>query len=218
MTVVTDLLGKRFGRLVVIEHIGRIANKRGRAHFWRCICDCGQEKVLCGADLRIGDTTSCGCLDKENRARRAGSRTRTHGKTKTPEHYVWDSMIQRCRNPKRKDYSRYGAIGITVCDRWSSFSAFLEDMGPRPSPNHSIERNDYSKPYEPSNCRWATRVEQARNTSANVRVTIDGTTKCLTEWCEVLGMRFGTVQSRRARGWTTEAALTTPPDRRFAHA
>lgn len=117
-------------------------------------------------------------------------------------------MRQRCQNPNDRTYKNYGGRGITVCDRWlESFENFYADMGPKPSPKHSIERKDNDGPYSPENCRWATRVEQGRNRRNNRRVTIGGETKCLSEWAVVAGVCYATMLSRTRRGWLGERLL-----------
>jgi hypothetical protein len=132
--------------------------------------------------------------------------------SKTPEYRRWKAMIKRCHRPTASDYSRYGGRGITVCDRWrNSFLAFLEDVGPLPSPKHSIDRADGSRGYEPGNCRWATPTEQARNTSRNRVITWRGEARPLSEWCELLDLPYGVIFSRiHACGWPVEEALARP--------
>lgn len=93
------------------------------------------------------------------------------GGTETPEHYIWRAMIARCSNQKQKDYPLYGGVGITVCTRWLIFVNFLQDMGVRPTPGHSIDRINVSKGYMPSNCRWASRSEQQKNKTTTRRYT-----------------------------------------------
>ena len=156
MTKLNDLTGQRFGRLLVL---GRAKNKKDWV-MWRCVCDCSNEKAVRGLLLSRGATKSCGCLSRENTIKRS----KTHGKTKTPEYKAWGRIKIRCYNEKTDSYSSYGGRGITVCERWqNSFENFLADMGPRPSPKHSIDRIDVNGNYEPSNCRWATATIQARN-------------------------------------------------------
>jgi hypothetical protein len=126
---------------------------------WLCRCDCGNLKVIHSSALKAGLTRSCGCFHDEY--------YRKHGhnglKGQSPTYKSWDNMISRCTRPSHGSYPAYGGSGITVCHRWCTFANFLADMGERPSLHHSIDRINGSKGYEPGNCRWATRIEQARN-------------------------------------------------------
>lgn len=158
-----DLSGMRFGKLVPLKMI----EGPGR-QVWECLCDCGQTARVT-KDHLFNNTRSCGCLRRK---------PRLHGLSRTVEHNAWWYMITRCGDPGRPEYPRYGGRGIKVCERWQEFVNFLADMGPRPSPRHSIDRIDNDGNYEPSNCRWATPVQQSTNTRRNVRLTYNGITKC----------------------------------------
>ncbi|HFK1476726.1 hypothetical protein OCF13_26385 [Bacillus tropicus] len=158
-----DLTGKKFGRLTVVE---RVENDKYKNVRFRCICDCGNHKVIYRNALATGRTVSCGCYNKEATSKRA----KIHGNSKTPEYSAIISIIGRCENPKNPEYNNYGGRGISVCERWrSSPGLFVEDMGERPSPNHSIDRIDVNGNYEPSNCRWATLSEQGHNKRVSER-------------------------------------------------
>ena len=196
-----DITGNRFGCLVALSFSTRRPNGQS---MWRCRCDCGTVKDVGLSGLRKGSSRSCGCRKHDCRTR--------HGMAhKTPEYNVWVKMRQRCNNANDKSYRDYGGRGITVCKRWSSFDAFYDDMGPRPSAQHSIERVNNALGYTKANCIWATRTTQNNNTRATRRITFDGKTLSLSEWADSLGVRRSVISQRLVRyGWTAERALTTP--------
>lgn len=132
---------------------------------------------------------------------------KTHGMTGTRVHSIWMGMHDRCRNDRQ---GTYGSRGIRVCDRWSKFECFFEDMGHPPSQDHSIDRLDVRGDYEPGNCRWATRVEQARNTTRNTVLEHDGRSQTIAAWSEDLGIKPTTICRRRASGWSVRRTLTEP--------
>lgn len=134
---------------------------------------------------------------------------------KKPEYRIWSGIIARCTKPRIKNYHNYGGRGITVCERWRSFDAFFTDMGPRPSPKHSVDRIDNDRGYSPDNCRWSTKREQLRNTRRNVNITIDGITRCTTEWAELKGIHPNLIYYRiNELHWDPVKAVSTPNDRR----
>lgn len=125
---------------------------------------------------------------------------------------TWRAMIRRCHNPAAGNYPRYGGRGITVCQAWrDSFDAFLEDVPPRPTAGHSLERIDNNRGYEPGNVRWATAAEQARNRRDNHYLTARGRTLLLEEWAEITGIPKSTLFNRIAAGWPDEQVIDTPP-------
>lgn|SRR5215831_11353555 len=214
MSRLIDLAGKRFGRLVVIERGGDLAPK---IPGWLCKCECGNEVLLNGSNLRRGLTSSCGCLRREVTI----SRFTTHGKTagglRAPEFYIWNMMIQRCENPKTKIYHRYGGRGIKVCDRWHKFPNFLEDMKDRPSPKHTLERIDNDEDYTPVNCVWATKTRQANNRRTNRKIKFGNRLMTLRQIMEETNceIAFNTVRARVFfYGWSIEDALSRPLSRR----
>lgn len=138
-----------------------------------------------------------------------------------PERQAWKNMKRRVRGDSPRHRVNYTARGITICDRWDSFDNFLSDMGLRPSPEHTLDRIDNDGNYEPSNCRWATRSQQARNRRTNVVLTVSGERKTLVEWAEIVGLDQRTLKRRLDRGWCAYEALSTPvlanPARRARH-
>lgn len=142
---------------------------------------------------------------------------RTHGMSKTSEYRIWSLMINRCENPDTPGFRKYGARGISICPEWrSSFMAFYRDMGPRPSPEYSIDRINNDGNYERGNCHWATPEVQANNTRRNRVVTYRGEEMTLTRAFRASGceVTFSAVRTRIANGWDIEQALHAPADPR----
>ena len=199
-------LGERYGRLLVVTREEN--SKRGQAR-WTCQCDCGNSCVSVSAYLAGGLKKSCGCMTKELRSKIR----RTHGATGTPTHKSWTCMMHRCFRLGDKSYWNYGAIGITVCERWRKFENFLADMGPRPA-GKSIDRFPNKEGnYEPSNCRWATSTEQNNNRKDNRFIEANGKRQTIGQWATETGVSKLTIVARLNRGWPQERCIDPPGQR-----
>ena len=175
-----DLTGKRFGRWSVIKRGPNSARVR-----WECQCDCGKIALVQGVHLSSGKSTNCGCY----RPTGAANWKWKGYPNEKPEYHVWHDIRSRCNTPTNRSYSYYGGRGIRVCEAWqNSFDVFYADMGPRPTDKHTIERIEVNGDYEPGNCKWATRLEQAQNTRRNVYVLLNGERMCLSEAARRLGL------------------------------
>lgn len=177
---------------------GRVWTARGWARLavWRC--DCGRMVVM-GVRTLAKD---CGC----GRGAEATRPAEDHRAAGTPLYRAWAGMKARCGDASN---DRYGGRGITVCERWAqSFTAFAEDMGPRPFEGASLDRINNDRGYEPGNVRWATQVEQNRNKGNNRLVTAFGVTRCVAEWSEVYGVPRATIRARLEAGWPAERAVS----------
>jgi hypothetical protein len=156
-----DLTGQKFGRLTVIIAVG---SRNGR-RLWQCRCECGRKLIVTGSNLRTGNSNSCGCFHRD-RATERGRASKTHGHwtngQASPTYRSWLAMHARCKHPNMNGFEFYGGRGIKVCIRWKRFENFLADMGERPD-GQSLDRIDSDGNYEPSNCRWATAIEQRHN-------------------------------------------------------
>lgn len=213
MSALLDLVGKRFGRLIVLRRAEN-SKWRGGAR-WVCRCNCGAQTVVRSRDLvrKNRNTRSCGCLNIELLRARFFKHGASVG-NKTPEYRTWRHMNHRCNNRTSTDYNRYGGRGIKVCERWKSFENFLSDMGLRPSPQHSIDRIDNDGDYTPENCRWATRNQQNNNKRNNIRLTLNGVTMSVAEASPILGIRASTLWARLSYGWSEERATKEPVRRK----
>ena len=199
-----DLIGQRFGRLVVIEKLP----SKNRRCWWKCKCDCGNFKDVPTTSLTLGDTKSCGCLNKEKMRERAKANHRkaiesctTHGLSNTRIYSIWKNMIYRCENSKATRFEHYGGRGIKVCEEWHILEKFYEwAMNNGYKEGLEIDRINVNGNYEPSNCRWATRKQQGNNKRRNINVEINGVTHTLSEWAEITNINVNTLQYRYYRG------------------
>lgn len=205
MSKLIDLTGKRFGKLTVLS---RAENSKANTAKWLCRCDCGNTCIVYGSSLRRGQTQSCGCLRGDRNMERS-----THGMRKTRLYGVWNNMRRRCYEPTTKSFKDYGGRGIKVCDEWLEPEAFFDwAKASGYAEGLTIERIDVNGNYEPSNCKWITKAEQARNKTNSFMVEIDGESKCLHQWCDEMGIDYHLVYARMKRlGWDAKKALTTPP-------
>jgi len=187
-----DMIGKTFGKLLVLEEMeGR--DSYGSV-FYKCKCTCGKEKIIRGSYIRSGHTSSCGCLGIKTKVK--------HNMTKTVEHNTWVRMKQRCYNKNILRYENYGGRGIKVCDRWlNSFENFFEDMGYRPSKHHSIERIDNSGNYEPTNCVWTDKKTQARNRRNSVKILHENKIIDIFSFSEIINLSVSGARSLICRNY-----------------
>lgn len=212
MTIPEDLTGRRFGTLTVVAPVCRVGPKRDRQSYFICSCDCGKSDYVTSRTHLISKTrkVSCGC--------RQGA---THGHKRATgmslTYQSWRGAKERCLSPKHIQYRSYGGRGIQICSRWlgpDGFSNFLEDMGERPSKDHSIDRIDSNGNYEPSNCRWLTRKEQSRNKTNNKIWIYEGAKYCESELCEQFNINLRTFRHRIQLGWSLSDALLKPVQER----
>lgn len=184
-----DLVGQQFGKLTVTEfsHIG------GKTSYWKCVCECGAVHVAQGSHLKNGNIRSCGCLPVGVKP------TVDDPVNRTRAYRAWRGMWTRCTDSRCHAHKRYLERGTKVCERWSSFLRFVEDMG-YPPKGHTLDRIDNNGDYTPNNCRWATRKEQARNRGVTIFVTVQGKAITLAERAEQLGLTYNVAYKRWRRG------------------
>lgn len=193
-----DLVGLKFGKLTVLSEL-KERNPHGKVLF-HCKCDCGNEVNVIGTKLKNGWSKSCSCLQKETVKERSKTDNKKHGYCKTSIYNTYHAMISRCYNDKNESYQYYGAKGIKVCDRWlESFENFLADMGEKPSENHSIDRINVFGNYEPSNCRWADKLEQENNKTTNVLIEYKSQKYTISQLARILNINYHTLRNRTVK-------------------
>jgi hypothetical protein len=194
-----DIIGKKYNKLTCIK---KDENKDKRYYIFRC--DCGKEKSIIASNVKSGLSTSCGCVKlKGNNTKHGGKGTRLYN--------IWKSMRERCNNPNTTNHSIYYDRGIKVCPDWNDFSVFKNwALSNGYEENLTIDRIDGNKGYMPSNCRWATYLEQNNNTRNVKTITINGKAQSYSTWERELGFSRGLISSRIKKGWSIEKTLTTP--------
>ncbi len=194
-----DIKGRRYGRLVALYPTDKRA--KSGAVVWAFRCDCGMVKEISSGSVKSGMTKSCGCLEKP------------HGMSQTRLYNIWVNMRQRCKNDGKPEHDNWGNRGISICDEWNDFLKFQSwALANGYQDTLTIDRVNNNKGYSPDNCRWASYKDQALNTRANRYIVINGESKTVRQWCEILKNVSPRTVYRRVReyGWTYEKAITTP--------
>ena len=205
-----DLTGQTFGYLTVTGRAGsrKTSGTSARAT-WYAKCVCGTVIEIIGANLRSpmrGQKKSCGC----RRGEMLLDAWQTHGMTGHPAWVTWVNMRSRCENPRDKDWKNYGARGVSVCERWQTFSTFWADMGPTYREGFTLERMDNSAEYTPENCRWRSRRRQANNRRGNVLLRTPMGPMTVSQAARRYKIKAGTIYARIRRGWPESALLIKP--------
>ena len=204
-----DYIGKKYYRMTVVgfEH-------RGAHWYWKCVCECGNEKVVLPEKLLNGHTKSCGCMKVERMKSYTKIYRTTHGDTGKRLYYILSGMKARCNNPNNKDYKSYGARGIKVCDEWNndytSFKQWALSNGYQD--DLTIERIDVNGNYCPENCKWIPHGEQPMNTRANFHVMYHGKDYVFAQLCKEKGIKYYPTYNRiNVHGWSVEDAVDYKP-------
>lgn len=214
-----DLTGQKFGRLTVIERAERRTGHGEHAH-WVCMCDCGKVTVVKSSDLTCGKTKSCGCFREEMKLLAHTTHgDGKHGDNRNRLYHIWADMKNRCNSPSNHAYQHYGARGISVCEEWNAYENFkVWALSNGYEEDLTIDRIDVNGNYEPRNCRWITKQEQCYNKTNSRTITYQGETKTVSQWAFELGLPRTTLAHRLDDGWSIEAALTVPPQKKGVHA
>lgn len=204
-----DLTGQTFTKLTVVESIKIDGKTR-----WKCKCACGNVKIASKSDLKRGRVKSCGCLrkDKSNKNRISTHNDLASGQTERRLRSIFNGMIQRCENKRRKAYKDYGGRGIKVCSEWrNDFASFCEwSVANGYADNLSIDRIDGNGDYSPQNCRWATSLQQNNNRKDNRTIRFNGETHTVSEWSRIVNIGKETIKYRLNSGWPINEVLGAP--------
>lgn len=212
----TDLIGMRFGLLVVQSYSHSVKNpiSNGYKHYYNCLCDCGNMCVVERKSLKYGNTKSCGCLHSQQLIKRNKETASRNGDSATYErlYNIWSAIFQRCTNPNSKDYQYYGGKGIKICVEWNDWETFKQwALSNGYQDNLTIDRINTEGDYEPNNCRWADMITQANNKTNNKYITFNNKTQSLAEWCRELNLDYDRTKQRiNACNMTPKQAFTLP--------
>lgn len=190
MRKMTNLVGKRYGKLVVtLELEPRIRTNNRKRRYVTCVCDCGGTKLSSIDNLKSGAISCCGCTSPR------------HGGTGTKLHNVWHGIVQRCTDKNYQAYHNYGGRGITLCTEWREFKAFRDwALVAGYTDGLSIERINNDGNYEPNNCKWIPKSAQARNRRTTVWVEYNGQNVTASEYAHLTGIPLSTVCYRVRTG------------------
>lgn len=209
----TDFVPEVFGRLTTLDSGYFVPRSRQRRKYHRVRCQCGSELQVRRDCLVSGNTQSCGCWSKEKAIETHTKHGHSNGGKKSAEYAAYLGMLARCYNPKHIQYKDWGGRGIGVWDTWrgpGGFELWFAEIGPKPSPELTLERKDVNKNYEPGNICWATWEEQANNKRNSRLVTYEGRTQTLSQWTKELGVNRTLLEGRLRLGWSIEDAMTLP--------
>lgn len=200
MSKKVDMIGRKFGKLTVLEEC-KERNKQSQL-MYKCKCDCGNIKIVRGYTLRNGSSKSCGCLNKINHHK-------THGKSGTRLYSIFCDMKKRCYNNNCNDFHNYGGRGVSIYDEWlNDFQTFYDwSITHGYKDNLTIDRIDVDGNYEPNNCRWVDVKKQANNRRNNVHLSYNGKTKTMSQWAKELNVPIGRIKTRHRRGWSEKECL-----------
>lgn len=201
--ITSDLTGQKFNHLTAVELVSRKPTR------WKCLCDCGNYKIVLTSNLKSGAVKSCGCIHHRGNP--------THNLCYTRQYRIYKKIMRRCYVQNDPAYKDYGGRGIVVCDSWkNNFIDFYNwSIANGYADNLTIDRIDNDKGYSPDNCRWADSKQQSNNRRTCRLYTIGGITKNLTQWCEYYNADYKIVHSRLSRNWDIEEALTFRGDARI---
>lgn len=209
-----DLTGERFGRLTVVERVENYVSPNGKwkQTRWKCLCDCGNYKIIHATSLTRGLTRSCGCYNDEEMQKRKIK----HNMTRSRLYMIWCNMKDRCYNKNADSYKDYGGRGIKICPEWQEFIPFMEweykngfDENLEAT-DCSIDRINTNGNYCPENCKWSNIYEQANNKRSNHILEYRSEKKTMAQWARELEIPYSTLSQRIRRGWSTQRALETP--------
>lgn len=194
-----NLIGKKFNKLLVIE---KCKERNGKKVMWKCVCDCGNIVSVQTYHLTNNKIKSCGCF----------SRKYINNEISKSIYTIWSCMKNRCYSPQHQNYKIYNGKGITICDEWKNdfMSFYYWAINNGYQKGLSIDRIDNKGNYCPQNCRWTTKEQQMRNKTNNKMIKYKNQIKCLAEWCDILNLKYETIQSRFNRGWSIEKTFETP--------